>query len=240
QLVGGLFEEGRKARAGDFLLAFKQHRHLDRQFAGDFLPCATSFDEGEQLTLVVGCATGNDMRVAVGLLDEGRLERIGVPQFQRVGGLDVVMAVEQHMRTGAAAVVADHHRVTLGRTHRGVEAEAGQFVGEPFGGALAIFGMSRVGRDRRNADQVAQTRDAVVQSGVDFSQNLVEIVVHETHLCWASRRTISALNSLAIWSASRRTFLRSSVSTSRSRISHWPSTMTSRTSVAIVAKTSIE
>ena len=52
--------------------------------------------------LVVGCAAPGDPRFAVGLGHELRIERIGVPQMQRVDRLHVVMTIEQRMRAGLA------------------------------------------------------------------------------------------------------------------------------------------
>lgn len=171
----GRVEKGRQARAGDLFLALEQHRHLDRQAADDGLPGAARLDEGQELALVVGGAAGNDVGLAIGLRHELRLERVGVPQTTRIDGLDVVMAVEQHMRPLPRAVVADHHRVARGRTHRGVKAEFAEFFLQPFGGALAVRGMRRIGRDRWNTDQVEQARKACVDIGVDIGEHLVEM-----------------------------------------------------------------
>ncbi len=96
--VGGKFffvgvEEGRQRRATGFLLAFQQHGDRERQLAFRRNERAAGFDEGHQLAFVVGDAAGDDAAVAV-RADETRLEGRRPPQFERVGRLHVVMAVE--------------------------------------------------------------------------------------------------------------------------------------------------
>ena len=66
--------------------------------AGDRLPGPAGLDEGHQLSLVVGGAAGDDPLRAVDRFD-ARLERRRLPLGQRVDRLDVVVTVEEDMRS---------------------------------------------------------------------------------------------------------------------------------------------
>ena len=99
QLGGVGLEEGRQVDAARFLLALEQDGDRDRQRAGHRLPGPAGLDEGHDLALVVrgAAARGSTLRAVRPGLDE-RLERVVVPQLERVDRLDVVVAVEQRRR----------------------------------------------------------------------------------------------------------------------------------------------
>ncbi len=105
---------------------------------------------------------------------------------------------------------------------------------------------ANIAGDRREAENVEgrrrqrmQNRDRVVDAGIGVDHGPDDCIAHHACPAAASMRAISALNSPATCSASRMTFLRSSVFTSRSRISHAPATITSRTSTGIAENTSV-
>ena len=73
----------------------------DRERAGGLVPGAQRLEPQHDLAFVVDGAAGVDA-LAVRAVDEVGLEGRVVPEVERLGGLDVVMAVEQQVR-GAAA-----------------------------------------------------------------------------------------------------------------------------------------
>ena len=85
---------------------------------------AAGFDEGHQLTLVVGGAAPDDLR-AGRRLGEPRFEGRRLPEVERVRRLDVVVAVEENMRRAgpSSSGVGNDHRMTRSRPHRGFEAQ---------------------------------------------------------------------------------------------------------------------
>ena len=93
-LVGQEF--GQRGAAA-FLLAFQQNRQPDGQFAVDGQMGAAGLEEADHLAFIVH-RTARDDALAARAVDQLRVERVGMPEGQRVGGLHVVMAVEQHMR----------------------------------------------------------------------------------------------------------------------------------------------
>src|SRR5690606_34481031 len=112
-------------------------------------------NEGHELALVVGRATAsNDAMIRPDLFDR-RLERVLVPKLERIDWLYVVMAVKQDMRT-LAIMMCDHHRMAVGLPHAGVEADAAQILGQPFGSAAYIILEGGIGGDGRNLKQAEQ------------------------------------------------------------------------------------
>ena len=101
ELVQVGVEERRQVDAARFLLALEQHRDRERQLAGHRLPGAAGLDEGHQLALVVGGAAADQHLRAVRAGDDLRVERIVLPELERVDRLHVVVAVEQHRRAVA-------------------------------------------------------------------------------------------------------------------------------------------
>ena len=81
---------GFQVRAADLFLAFDQELDVHRQAAAGLEPGFGGLEVGEHLPLVVGRAAGVEVAVA-----DGRLERGGEPGLERLGGLNVVMAVDE-------------------------------------------------------------------------------------------------------------------------------------------------
>src|SRR5205085_10755162 len=98
----------------------------------------------EHLALVVGGAAGVEPAV-----DGPRLERVGVPAVLAGGGLDVVVAVDEHGRragiAGGPLGEDGGQAVALGLPDLGGgEAGVGELGSEPFGTAADIAGALRV------------------------------------------------------------------------------------------------
>ena len=166
---GGRFDAAR------LLLALEQHGDRQRQRARHLLPGAAGLDEGHQLALVVGgAATDHDLRAVVPGQDL-RVERVVVPELERVDRLHVVVAVEEQRRPRAVALVADHHRMAGGVAHAGVEADLAQVGGVPLGAGAGLGGIGRVGRDRLQPQRDEQALERGVEVGVDGVENLVEV-----------------------------------------------------------------
>jgi hypothetical protein len=131
----------------------------------DLLVGAASLDEEHQLAFVVrGAAAGNDLAAAADVLQRGG-EGVALPKVERIDGLDVVMAVEKHMRRirRRSVMMGDDHRVAGRGAHAGVEADRSQVRDQPFGGAAAFSGVGRVGGDRLDAEQAEQAFNALVE-----------------------------------------------------------------------------
>ena len=173
-------EEGGEARRAGFLLALEQDRHGHRQRAMGRDDGAAGLDEGHQLSLVVGRPARHQDLAVRPVLELG-LERSALPEVERVGGLHVVMAVEQDARAAIPRVFR-RLRSAMGHDHglsrrvaaRGVEAKPAQVIDQPVGGAHAVVGIGGVGRDGRDAQQVEQPRHAGVEVFVDGGENGVD------------------------------------------------------------------
>ena len=85
-----LGDERLEVLAADFLFAFDEELHLQRQLAARLDPGFDALDVREHLAFVVGRAAGVDVAVA-----DGRLERRADPFVERLGRLHVVVAVDQ-------------------------------------------------------------------------------------------------------------------------------------------------
>ncbi len=95
-------------------------------------------------------------------------------RFERIDRLHVVVAVEQHVGPAALRVVGDDHRMAGRGARGGVKALARQVIDQPFGGALALRGKGRIGRDRLDAQQGLEPIEALVEIGIDMGEDGVE------------------------------------------------------------------
>ena len=95
------FEERDEVGAAGFLLALQQDGDTARQGSMDGVPRAERLDEGHHLTLVVHGPARDDALSILGI-DDGRLERRAVPKLQRLGRLNIVVAVVEHVRPRGA------------------------------------------------------------------------------------------------------------------------------------------
>jgi hypothetical protein len=106
-----------------------------------------------------------------------RLEGRPVPQIERIDGLHVVMAVEQHVRArGAVAVApAEDGGVSRGRPHLGRKTDGRDVPCEMVRGLPAILHKGRIGRDRLDPQQCEQPLEAVVEIGIDAVEDRREL-----------------------------------------------------------------
>ena len=103
----------------------------------------------EHLALVVGGAAGVEVAVA-----DGRLERGREPRLERLGRLDVVMAVDQDRRlAGCTQPLGIDDRVLLGFDQLGLEAHGRQVVADQGRGPARVGVVVGLGADARNPDQ---------------------------------------------------------------------------------------
>ena len=101
---------------------------------------AHRFQKAYHLALVVHRAAADDA-LAARPFNQLRVERVRGPQLQRVGGLQVVMAIEQHMRRRrpGGMVGGDHARQPGGPGEPRREAQPGQKVPRPGRGGQAVL-----------------------------------------------------------------------------------------------------
>ena len=110
QFVAMFSQKRRQVRATDLLFAFDQEDHVDGKFSVLSERFLDADDVRENLAFVVGRAAGIDH---AGF--DARLERRRFPQIERIGGLHVVMAVDEHRRPARAMVAAgEDHRMPAG------------------------------------------------------------------------------------------------------------------------------
>ena len=164
----GLEKRDERGRAA-FFFAFKKKGDFARPCAVDCFPGAAGFDKGHQLAFVIGGSAAAD-DLALGRVFQCRVERVAVPQVERIDRLDVVVAVKQKMRR-AVADVADNHRVAGCFVGLGGNTQCGQVVDQPVGGFLAIVGIGWIGRNRRDAQKAEQALDGCVEVGVEAGEN---------------------------------------------------------------------
>ena len=112
-------------------------------------PGAACLDECHDLAFVVGGAARNDHHSVTRVLNKTRREGGSIPFLQWVGGLHIVMAVEQHMPPRFAfpfgAPMPDDHRLAKSWLDARVEADLTQRGGAPFSRSKATVMMGGVG-----------------------------------------------------------------------------------------------
>ena len=109
QLLFALFEEAIEVVAADFFLAFDDKLHVDGELLLRLEPGFDGLDVGEHLAFVVRRAAGVDLAVADLRLEGGRF-----PFVERIGRLDVVVAIDEcGGRAGCVEPLAVHDRIAL-------------------------------------------------------------------------------------------------------------------------------
>ena len=144
-----------KAFAADFFLAFDQDFDIDGQLAGGLLQGVEGADVDMDLAFVVGGAAAEEIAAANGGL-EGRRG----PQIERLGGLNVVMAVEKDGGlAGRVQRFRVDQRMQLGRNDFDVgESGAAEPFGNPLGGALDVRLVLALRADAGNAQESRRDR----------------------------------------------------------------------------------
>ena len=182
ELVAMRGEERLQMRAAAFLLALEEQGDAHRQAAMHRLPGAQRLDDAHQLALVVDGAARDHTR-SVRPVDQHGVERVTAPQLDRVGGLDVVMAVVEQMRgIGRGRMIVrqdDGH--AIGRPDTGDHADAAKLIRQPLRAGHGIAGMKRVHPYAGEAQQLVQARDAVREGGVDVSMHAPLVVSGRDH-----------------------------------------------------------
>ena len=139
--------------AADLLFAFDQEFDIEGEGAAEFAEGFDGLDVGVELALVVGRTAGVD--VAVG---DDRLKGRGVPEFEGVGGLDVVVAVaEDGGLAGGGQAFGVDERVPRGLNDLHVgQADGAEGGGGELGGAFDVGFVLRQRADARDAEKVQQ------------------------------------------------------------------------------------
>src|SRR5271157_2594290 len=139
--------------AADLFLTLEEALHVDRQRAARSHMGLDRLDMGEHLSLVVAGATTIQFLVA-----DHRPERWYRPGRQRVDGLHVVMAVDQHGRPPRRMQpVCVNDRVSRRRNHADMlQTDESEVLRQPAGTALHIGRMPRLDADAREADEVPE------------------------------------------------------------------------------------
>ena len=163
--LGG--DKGLDSLAADLFFAFKEDADVDGQLAVGGEQRLQALDLRPDLALVVAGAAAVEVAVALGWL-EGRRD----PLVLGVGGLDVVVAVEERGGlAGGVQPVGVDQRMALGFDQpRVLEADAGQLGQDKLGGAAAIALVLGQRGDGRNAQQILQLtqKAGMILSCVDY------------------------------------------------------------------------
>src|SRR6516165_4725844 len=105
ELLRMVADEAEQMLRAAFLLAFDQHRDVERKFAGHRLKRAARFNKRHRLAFVVASAAGDDDFAPVIEGVYARFEWRRVPKIERVDRLYIVVAVEEHARRLAISAV---------------------------------------------------------------------------------------------------------------------------------------
>jgi len=128
-------------RAPDLLLAFEDAFHVDRQISLGLQVAFQCLDVGEQLSLIVGSATG----VEIGALDRGAKRRCS-PLTKRLTWEHVVVPVDQKSgAVGPTTPRGNHNRIAACRNHPNpLQSDALQMPRKPFRAFPDIRGTVRL------------------------------------------------------------------------------------------------
>ena len=106
-----------------------------------------------------------------------------MPEIERIDRLHVVMSVEQHMRPAGIAIslvginLGNDGGMAGGRPHLRLEAERLDVPGQMMRRLLAILRKGRIGRDRLDAQELEQPRQAVVEIGIDVVEHRLQFCI---------------------------------------------------------------
>src|SRR5436190_11374025 len=134
------------------LLGVAGHADVHRQLAR-----GSEFRRGLQQDVQLALVVDDPARVepAGALLQR---ERVGLPQIERIGRLDVDMPVDEHRRGRPVRrrQVADDQRLRVGRDDLGRPAGAPHELGEPVGGSAHVSRPLRIRADAGNTNQLGK------------------------------------------------------------------------------------
>src|SRR5262249_48670498 len=109
----------------------------------------------------------------VGQRRDARCKWRRLPKVQWIDGLHVVMAIEENagdLAVGLRTALAHHDRMPPGGPDAGLKSNAGQILGHVLGGRLTLVFVSRIGRDRLDAQEFEQPLEALLEIGVHLLQ----------------------------------------------------------------------
>ena len=156
QLLAMRRDPRREVGRADLLFTLEEQDQVDRQTGG----LQRRFGGGDlehDLGLVVRGAAGHEV-----VAHPRQLERRRAPLGKRIGGLDVVVRVDQERRSVRARMMApDYERVSGGLFDRRLEPRHRHASAHPSRGLAHFFRASGVGGDARNGDEL---REVVVKA----------------------------------------------------------------------------
>jgi len=160
QLTAALTQERAQARAPDFLLAFDDKRQIARQRGAGLEVGFHCLEVREVLALVVAGAPAEEQAAL-----DARLEGGELPQVQRLGGLDIVVAIDEKVRPAArwaARCLGEDDRMPGRRKEAGLQADLATVVGEPLGAAPHVGAVGRLCRDAGQPHVLTELADETV------------------------------------------------------------------------------
>ena len=140
--------------AADFLLALGEDDDVDRQLAARREMRLERLHVEEELAFVVDRAARKDLSVA-----DRRLERRAVPEIERLGGLHVVVAVDENRLARPRRARATRRRRSDGPSSDGPWPSRPTLRSEsrdPLGGARRVGVVLGARADARNAEEVEE------------------------------------------------------------------------------------
>ena len=141
------------------LLALEHEPQVDRQTPAAGQERLDGLQEDRDVALVVARPAGEHPAV-----DDDRIERRRRPLVDRIGRLDVVVAVDDdRRRPGRMEPVGVDDGVAAGRRGLGVvHSDRAESLGQPVGRALAVGGVDRLGRHAGDP----QEREVVLETAL--------------------------------------------------------------------------
>src|SRR5438093_6462204 len=153
QAVGVPLDEGGEVLRPDLFLALVQHAHAERELADRRAVRLDRLEPRHEVALVVGDAATEEKAVAL-----GRLERRGRPLLERLGGLDVVVVVDEQRAVAGSGLADDRGRSAVDARRLGGDPGTSRSREDDAGGLLDA---DLLGRDRRLSDERLQLLDVL-------------------------------------------------------------------------------
>ncbi len=153
-------DEGLRRLRLVLLVTLEEEAEVERQPARATQPGLGRLEVHEELALVIARSARIQDVVLV-----ARLERRPYPLVQRVGRLDVVVAVDERGRGVGTGVqpIGGHDRVAAGIGDGDVlGADAGQLVGDPLRRPSHVVTTGRIGTDRGDAQELVEAGEVLV------------------------------------------------------------------------------
>ena len=166
-----LAQEFGQVRAADLLLALDDEGEVAGQGGAGLEIGFDGLEVGEVLAFVISAAAGEEV-AAFHAGFEGR----GLPEFERLGRLDIVVAVHNVVGlagAGGARGFGDDDGMAGGGAHLGGEADAAAMGGEPFGAGEQVFFVGRLRGDAGETEIFKQLREEAFPVGFKVIDNLV-------------------------------------------------------------------